>query len=121
MAMDCSALIAQVPLSPPRPVPALPAIYIHLLPTAYLQQESRHLPTPDSLDLPPPPTGVVAPPKTLRISGKNPGSCFALDAHRIKNPVSPNRIFYRGKCTGVCQYLHKDLQRIICTELIPVV
>ena len=30
--MDCSAPIAQVPLSPPGPVPALPAIFYILLP-----------------------------------------------------------------------------------------
>jgi len=59
--------------------------------------------------------------KNPKISGKNTGSCFAPDAYWIKNPVSPNWIFYRGKCTGVCQYLHRDLQRIICTGLILVI
>jgi len=114
-----------VPLSPPGPVPALPAIYIYYLLPIY----NRSLTTSPYqcssastcfLGLPTPPNGVVAPSKTLRISGKNTASCFALDAHRIENPVSANWIFYRGKCTRVCQYLHRvnsgDLTTGIITE-----
>ena len=70
------------------------------------------------------PHGVVAPSKTLRICGKNTGSCFAPDAHRMPTGEEilcpPNWTFYRGKCTGVCLYPRRDLQRIICTGLIPV-
>jgi len=45
--------------------------------------------------------------------GKSPRSCFALDEHRTKNPVSPNWNFNLGNCTRVCLNLHRDLQRII--------
>ena len=36
----------------------------------------------------------VAPEKTQRPTGKNPGSYFPPDAHRTKNPVSRNWIVY---------------------------
>ena len=43
--MDCSAPTAQVPLSPPGPVPALPDIYIYYLLPTY-NKNLTTLPTP---------------------------------------------------------------------------
>jgi len=48
MTMDCSLLVAQMPLSPPGPVPALPNIYDtgYYLHPPFLTYESRHCRAP---------------------------------------------------------------------------
>jgi len=91
--------------------------------SAYLQQESRHLPTPDSLDLSTPPHGVVAPSKTLRYLERILGHVlhWMLTGYKILCPqtrflIGANAPEYVSICTR-----HKDLQRIICTGLIPVI